>query len=239
MINHKQTRDCFIRNLFTSTTQAQCFIIKFFELCGQIPLIYLNPWRLSQSERHHLKSSASERHNINAQSAARHDDVIKWKHLPRYWPFVRGIHRSQVNSPHNGQWRGALMFSLICYHCLHIYCIQLWNARHRHCNSTRKTVHHTKRKFPPAIYNKIIYSSFPLIKNLIYLQTICLNISTPEGRAVSVTRELDLSLLCRIWLFGRHLVSLAKIAEVWPPFFLATETPDIALEYTSREIWSE
>ena len=22
-----------------------------------------------------------------------HDDVIKWKHLPRYWPFVRGIHR--------------------------------------------------------------------------------------------------------------------------------------------------
>ena len=21
------------------------------------------------------------------------DDVIKWKHLPRYWPFVRGIHR--------------------------------------------------------------------------------------------------------------------------------------------------
>ena len=22
-----------------------------------------------------------------------HDDVIKWKHFPRYWPFVRGIHR--------------------------------------------------------------------------------------------------------------------------------------------------
>ena len=37
-----------------------------------------------------------------------HDDVIKWKHLPRYWPFVREIHRSQVNSPHKGQWRGAV-----------------------------------------------------------------------------------------------------------------------------------
>ena len=23
-----------------------------------------------------------------------HDDVMKWKHFPRYWPFVRGIHRS-------------------------------------------------------------------------------------------------------------------------------------------------
>ena len=33
--------------------------------------------------------------------------------FPRYWPFVRGIHRSPVNSPHKGQWRGALMFSLI------------------------------------------------------------------------------------------------------------------------------
>ena len=43
-----------------------------------------------------------------------HDDVIKWKHFPRNWPFVRGIHRSPVNSPHKGQWRGALKFSLIC-----------------------------------------------------------------------------------------------------------------------------
>ena len=44
--------------------------------------------------------------------------VIWWRHqmetFPRYWPFVRRIHRSPVNSPHKGQWRGALMFSLIC-----------------------------------------------------------------------------------------------------------------------------
>ena len=43
-----------------------------------------------------------------------HDDIIKWKHFPRYWPFVRGIHRSPVNSPNKGQWRRALMPSLIC-----------------------------------------------------------------------------------------------------------------------------
>ena len=42
-----------------------------------------------------------------------HDDVIKWKHFPRNWPFVREIHRSLVNFPHKGQWRGALMFTLI------------------------------------------------------------------------------------------------------------------------------
>ena len=27
------------------------------------------------------------------------DDVIKWKHLPRYWLFVRGIHRLLEVSP--------------------------------------------------------------------------------------------------------------------------------------------
>ena len=34
--------------------------------------------------------------------------------FPRYWPFLRGIHRSPVESPHKGQWRGILVFSLIC-----------------------------------------------------------------------------------------------------------------------------
>ena len=43
-----------------------------------------------------------------------HYDVIKWKHFPPYWPFVRGIHWSPVNSPHKGQWSGVLMFSSIC-----------------------------------------------------------------------------------------------------------------------------
>ena len=40
------------------------------------------------------------------------NDVIKWKHDPRYWPFVRGINRSPVDFPHKGQLRGALMLSL-------------------------------------------------------------------------------------------------------------------------------
>ena len=50
---------------------------------------------------------------INGIYSDGHDDAIKWKHFPGYWPFVRGIHRWPVNSPHKGQWRGALVFSLI------------------------------------------------------------------------------------------------------------------------------
>ena len=43
-----------------------------------------------------------------------HDDVSRWEYFPCYWPFVQGIHWSPVNSPHKGQWCGALRFSLTC-----------------------------------------------------------------------------------------------------------------------------
>ena len=33
--------------------------------------------------------------------------------IPPYRSFVRGIHQSPMKSPHKGQWRGALVFSLI------------------------------------------------------------------------------------------------------------------------------
>ena len=46
------------------------------------------------------------------RKATLHDDVIKRKHFPRYWPSVRGIHRSPVNSPHKGQWRFGVFFDL-------------------------------------------------------------------------------------------------------------------------------
>ena len=36
------------------------------------------------------------------------------RHFPCYWPFVWGIHRSLVDSPHKDQWRRISMFSLIC-----------------------------------------------------------------------------------------------------------------------------
>ena len=35
-------------------------------------------------------------------------------HFLRHLPSMRRIHRSPVNSPHKGQWRRALLFSLIC-----------------------------------------------------------------------------------------------------------------------------
>ena len=42
------------------------------------------------------------------------DDVIKWKLFTRDWPFVRGIQRGPMASPHKGPWSESFMFSLIC-----------------------------------------------------------------------------------------------------------------------------
>ena len=82
-----------------------------------------------------------------------HDDVIKWKYFPHYSTFVRWIHRSQVNSPHKGQWRGTLMFSLICA-LIKPFSKQSWGwwfatpsrSLWRHCNN------HVLEMKPPDAY---------------------------------------------------------------------------------------
>ena len=39
-----------------------------------------------------------------------HDDVLRWKPFPYYWPFVRGIQWSLVESPHKGPIMQALRY---------------------------------------------------------------------------------------------------------------------------------
>ena len=53
-------------------------------------------------------------YNIRISNSISPDDVIKWKHFPRNWSFVRGIHRWLMDSPHKGQGHGALKFPLVC-----------------------------------------------------------------------------------------------------------------------------
>ena len=51
---------------------------------------------------------------LNSNPLPIHDDVIKWKHFPHYWSFVRRIHRSPIDSLKKSQWHSVLMFPLIC-----------------------------------------------------------------------------------------------------------------------------
>ena len=53
-------------------------------------------WNYCKFDSQHWRSTKY----LEAQRFVRYDDdVIKWKYFPRYWPFLRGIHRSVVNSP--------------------------------------------------------------------------------------------------------------------------------------------
>ena len=55
-----------------------------------------------------------------------HDDVIKWKHFPRYWPFVRGIHW-WFETPSRPLWRQCKFVKEISILALAQYCLNFTN----------------------------------------------------------------------------------------------------------------
>ena len=101
----------------------------------------------------------------------------RWRHqiktFPRYWPFVRGIHRWPMNFPHKGQWRGAF-FSLI-YAWINDWVNNLGDFR-RHCANNDVTVMPTSMKMYEKsddesnealmCWNILLETSLPLRKNL-------------------------------------------------------------------------
>ena len=118
--------------------------------------VYCTPWN-------NLQWKLNQREANFFPKNAFHDDVIKWKHLPRYWLFVREIHRWPVIPPHKGQWRGDLMFSLICAWIngwvnnrdgwFETPSSSLW----RHCNGYTPYMLFTKRRlFCSSLYDLVI-----------------------------------------------------------------------------------
>ena len=87
--------------------------------------------------------SSVEEELLLAQVASVHTCTLSWwRHqmatFPRYWPFVRGIHRWPVDSPHKGQWHEALIVPLICpwtNGCVRItHCeVHIGSKRHQTC----------------------------------------------------------------------------------------------------------
>ena len=160
----------------------------------------------------------------HAHSITFHDDVIKWKHFPRYWPFVRGIHRWPVNSPHKGQWRGALMFSLICTR------INGWVnngeagglRRYRaHCDVTvmqRSICLFTAPSAHPACYqaaSRLDLFRDMLLMSLIYCKSwkppkICTGISTPLSNSSRAMKKVHCN--------GHVVAAIFFLKGIyWPP----------------------
>ena len=119
-----------------------------------------------------------------------HDDVIKWKNFPRYLPFVRGIHRSPVNSPHKGQWRRALMFSLICVW------INGWVNNHEAGYLRRYRAHYEVIVMKNPCLERLIFKSDISTEQLLWVDaTVCLTAyqanrkKTPKPHWKSFVRE--------------------------------------------------
>ena len=125
-----------------------------------------------------------------------------WRHQMKtfscYWPFVRGI-----ESPHKGQWRGALMFCLIC----------AWtNGWVNNGDSGDLRDHHTH--FDVTVINKPM-SSIPLfspffsrMKTFVTYWISCLHLT---GVPTAVTYEHDMkkladtSIISYIWITEKSI----------------------------------
>ena len=71
--------------------------------------------------------------------------LVLRKHFPRYLLFGRRVHRSPVNFPLTDQWRGAMMFSLIC----------AWTNVWANHQDTGELRHHTHYGAAPATMSKL------------------------------------------------------------------------------------
>ena len=133
------------------------------------------------------------------------DDVIKLKYFPRYWPLVRGIHWSPVNFPHKGQWRGALMFSLICAwkqlshkwrrRWVEMLTFSLW----LHCNVTSK-VHQSFEKTCAKNQGQVNVDTRPISPSM-WGKTHDWSVGTPTCCRYHHDTNLPLNQQCDFYLF--------------------------------------
>ena len=91
------SESCLVTNMTTKSHWLSRTIVQFSVLC------FASTWWVwgRQWSRHEIV------YNF-------HDKVIKWKHFSCNRPFLWGIHLWHANSLHKGQWRGTLVFSMIC-----------------------------------------------------------------------------------------------------------------------------
>ena len=99
---------------------------------------------------------------------------------------VRGIYRSSVNSPHKGQWRGALMFSLICAW------INAWVNNREAGDLRRNRTHYgvivMKQDIHTLMSTMLHVTSFSdIVPMLVHFTNICVIYRHRNGKVARVT----------------------------------------------------
>ena len=102
-----------ILNIIVSVTSYMTQMNQWITICCGMPYIYCDKDITMVIVAGCIEDFLYDTHQYFQWQS--HDEVIKWKHFPCYWPFIWGVHQSPVNSPHKGQWCGALMgFFYLC-----------------------------------------------------------------------------------------------------------------------------
>ena len=124
---------------------------------------------------------ANERRRYNDHAILGADGNARWRHQMETFSallaFVRGIHRSLVNSPHKGQWCGALMFSLFC----------AWTngcANNRDAGDLRRNCPH----YDVTVMGIAIFRMHPM---LFLFEILCNNVSFIVGHLMSRAHDID------------------------------------------------
>ena len=128
-----------------------------------------------------------------------------------YWPCMKGIHQSPVDSPHKGRWSQTLMFSLIC----------AWtngwtnnqdagdrrhhHAQWRHCKEVGSTLYYrsaARWDVWPKHYSLIWYKVFTIRALVLVLEFMA---SNDIGCIQYIPRNMHTVLLCfaLLWLCNR------------------------------------
>ena len=150
---------------------------------------------------------------------AAHDDVIKWKHFPRYWPFV-----------HKGQWRRALMFSLIFAR------INSWVNNRTAGDSRRNRDHYDvsimwqRRPGPITPHIAYYYVQFNIVKHsvIVFERTYRLLVRLKPKCESQKSRFIKWTCLWRKLLINGQITNKCQcLTQLWWPFTLMLGSLDM------------
>ena len=86
------------------------------------------------------------------------DDVIKWKHFPRYWPFVWGIHWLQVNSAKFHVFFDLRLNKRLSKHWRRWWCETLSCLLWCHCNDIKRSSYLSRKSH--CVDKTVVRSSY-------------------------------------------------------------------------------
>ena len=154
------------------------------------------------------------------------DDVIKWKHFPRCWSFVRGIHRSPLNFP--SQWPVTRSFdaSLICAR------INSWINNRKVGDLRRHRAHHDVTVVTGYLRCSLNWTYIISIPR--YVRSDRLHRGPPIRKAFQwhnfiiwiAKRKHTQKLLYSISFLPVTMMNFEKVLLIWIPYTLSTTRND-------------